>query len=61
MYTTYENIFSSNPVLTKGKSVLHIGEVIRYLTPFWGWKLDPLNATILKIDQEDLRKIQFHR
>jgi hypothetical protein len=30
-----------------------VGEVIRYLTPFWGWSQDPVNATILKIDDED--------
>lgn len=30
-----------------------MGEVIRYLTPFWGWSRDPVNATILKIDDED--------
>ncbi len=30
-----------------------MGELIRYLTPFWGWSQDPVNATILKIDDED--------
>jgi hypothetical protein len=30
-----------------------VGEVICYLTPFWGWSRDPVNATILKIDDED--------